>query len=679
MQEPTNYSSHQLARAFAFEQQGKFQQAQRLCKAFLTKHPKSKEARYLQAKLLFEEKNYLTAETLIQSLLQEDSYLEETSILYAHILLQTDRKQKALDLAYTLQYQTQSINATTCLVHILHAVGNNEAALDFINQAIVINPDDADLRIIQITISFADERYSQTADFCEHFTKQYGLQPLILDFWSISLTHIGKHEQALDILSMLKEISAHDRKLELQWRYQTTLPVIYNSSTELQKYKNHYSAGMTALSTFRYDTKQLKAFWRTKPWGNFYYPYQGTNVLELQKLRAEILTSYVEQTHPELLKPIPKTAKQNGKKIRLGYISASIDEHTIGMFWRSNFHLHDRSKFELNIYYLGQNRDYFLNNYCSRGDKVLCPDANDPFALARRLKEEQLDVLIYPDVGTEPITALLSVMRLAPIQCAQYGHPITTGSTNIDYYLSGELIEPEDAQNHYSETLVKLPNLGLNYQYSLIPQIDSTCRADYGLTEDSFIFASTQSIFKYLPQYDWIYPEILSQTDAKIVFLENKTPELTTCFVNRLKKSFADRNLDFSDRCIVLPRVTPLRRYIGLMKCCNAMLDTPMWSGGRTTFEAISQGLPVVTWPGPYMRASVTAGILKMAKIDQTLASSIEDYIHIAVDLANNSDRYNYMVNQVKRHHKLAFDDKTFVPALESFLEDIHLTQKSKL
>ena len=35
---------------------------------------------------------------------------------------------------------------------------------------------------------------------------------------------------------------------------------------------------------------------------------------------------------------------------------------------------------------------------------------------------------------------------------------------NIDYVLSSELMEPNKAQSHYSEKLIKLPNLGYCYE-----------------------------------------------------------------------------------------------------------------------------------------------------------------------------------------------------------------------
>ncbi len=73
-------------------------------------------------------------------------------------------------------------------------------------------------------------------------------------------------------------------------------------------------------------------------------------------------------------------------------------------------------------------------------------------------------VLLYPEIGMNHEASELAALRLAPVQCSYIGHPQTSGFPTIDYFLSGELIEPPDGQDHYSEKLVKLPNVGFHYE-----------------------------------------------------------------------------------------------------------------------------------------------------------------------------------------------------------------------
>ena len=57
------------------------------------------------------------------------------------------------------------------------------------------------------------------------------------------------------------------------------------------------------------------------------------------------------------------------------------------------------------------------------------------------ISKDNLDVLLLPDVGMSWSSRTSSLLRLAPVQSVGWGHPVTTGSQNIDFYLSSELME----------------------------------------------------------------------------------------------------------------------------------------------------------------------------------------------------------------------------------------------
>ena len=78
-------------------------------------------------------------------------------------------------------------------------------------------------------------------------------------------------------------------------------------------------------------------------------------------------------------------------------------------------------------------------------------------------------ILIYPEVGMGPVAAQLAAQRLAPTQCNFAGHPETSGYPTLDYFLSSELMEPPDGQEHYTERLIRLPNMATYYE-PVVPQ-----------------------------------------------------------------------------------------------------------------------------------------------------------------------------------------------------------------
>ena len=79
------------------------------------------------------------------------------------------------------------------------------------------------------------------------------------------------------------------------------------------------------------------------------------------------------------------------------------------------------------------------------------------------LEAANLDAIVYTDLGMHPGTLALAALRLAPLQLALWGHPVTTGLETIDAFASSDLLEPADAQRHYLEPLHRLPGLGAWY------------------------------------------------------------------------------------------------------------------------------------------------------------------------------------------------------------------------
>ena len=72
-------------------------------------------------------------------------------------------------------------------------------------------------------------------------------------------------------------------------------------------------------------------------------------------------------------------------------------------------------------------------------------------------------VILYPEIGLSPRIYPLAALRLAPLQIAAWGHPVSSGLASIDHWLSCAGMEPSDGARHYREHLHLLPGLGTCY------------------------------------------------------------------------------------------------------------------------------------------------------------------------------------------------------------------------
>jgi len=72
-------------------------------------------------------------------------------------------------------------------------------------------------------------------------------------------------------------------------------------------------------------------------------------------------------------------------------------------------------------------------------------------------------VLFYPDIGLDTMTYFLSYARLAPVQVMTWGHPVTSATRHMDYFISSKQLEPADGDDEYTETVVRLPHIPISF------------------------------------------------------------------------------------------------------------------------------------------------------------------------------------------------------------------------
>src|SRR5712671_5237504 len=209
----------------------------------------------------------------------------------------------------------------------------------------------------------------------------------------------------------------------------------------------------------------------------------------------------------------------------------------------------------------------------------------------------------------DPVCPQLAGQRLASVQCNSWGHPETSGFPTLGYFLSSDLMEPPDGHDHYTERLIRLPNLSAFYEPA---ETSSVSAPELGLDSGTAVvkYWSPQSLYKYLPQFDWIFPRIARAVGpCRFVFIQDKSAHVTETFRKRLDRVFSEAGMIAADYCLILPRLDQ-SRFLAATQSCDIFLDNPEWSGGITTLESLAFDLPIVTMPGRMMRGRHTAAFL---------------------------------------------------------------------
>jgi predicted O-linked N-acetylglucosamine transferase (SPINDLY family) len=325
------------------------------------------------------------------------------------------------------------------------------------------------------------------------------------------------------------------------------------------------------------------------------------------------------------------------ERVRLLVVSHHLYRHSVwDVVLRGLLKNLDRARFEVVVYHLGTHEDEETALARSLADlwrdRSSVAGPADWLAAARR---DAPDVIFYPELGMASLSYFLAAHRLAPLQIASWGHPVSSGLPTIDLFLSGELIEPPDAEAHYRERLVRLPGTGCCTEvlpFSAESPVDELQTLPEG-RRPRFVIA--QRAIKFSPDDDRVFAEIAARVpEAVFILLRDPIASWATDrLVERLGEAFRARGADPVRQIAVIPWLSA-SRFLGLLEACDAYLDCPSFSGYTTAWQAVHVGIPVVTREGAFLRERLAAGLLRRIGLPETIAGSDDEYVAIAERLA---------------------------------------------
>ncbi|HEY2137099.1 MAG TPA: hypothetical protein VGH49_14500 [Xanthobacteraceae bacterium] len=445
------------------------------------------------------------------------------------------------------------------------------------------------------------------------------------------------------------------------------LPILYAEASEIGECRAGYAAWLKRLCAdvgrAGAPAALCDAIGSHQP---FYLAYQGENDRELQASYGALVSRIMAAKFDPPVLPPPPAADE---PVRLGIVSAFFRQHSNWKIpikgWLGGL---DRRRFRVFGYYVGTDADAETEaaaGLCERF--VRGPRSLDDWR--RTIMADAPHILLYPEIGMDKMTAQLAAQRLAVVQGSSWGHPVTSGFPTVDFFLSSDLMEPPDGQAHYSERLVRLPNLSIYYEPPAVRPV-ALDREALGLRSGAVVYWGCQSLPKYLPQFDAVFARIAGEVgDCQFVFIEFAGgAHVTELFRARLDRAFAALGLRAAEHCVVLPRLDP-DRFVAALGRCDIVLDSIGWSGCNSTLESLAHDLPIVTLAGTQMRGRHTAAILAMMGLGDMVASTLDEYIATAVRLGRNADERAAAAARVAANKHRVYRDRACIAALEEFLD----------
>lgn len=363
---------------------------------------------------------------------------------------------------------------------------------------------------------------------------------------------------------------------------------------------------------------------------------------------------------------VPAPAPAHGGQLKVGIVSAHIQSHSV---WHALLrgwveHL-DPARFELHLFHMGTTQDGETRWAASRVHR-LQQGLGDWPAWAQAISDARLDVLIYPEIGMDATTVRLAALRLARLQLAAWGHPITTGLPAMDGYLSAEAFEPAGAQQHYSERLLALPRLGCAYRpYGTRPEAPDL--SAWGIAPEDRLLVAPGVAFKYGPREDALWLDIARRcAPCKLVFFAGSDAHAAR-LQQRLRAGFVRAGVDFDALVRFLPW-QPQAAFFGLLQRADVFLDTVGFSGFNTAMQAVECGTPIVAWEGRFLRGRFASGILRALEMDEWVANTPAAYAEKVARLSADAALRQEVRAQIATRRQRLYDDRASVETLADTL-----------
>jgi predicted O-linked N-acetylglucosamine transferase (SPINDLY family) len=321
------------------------------------------------------------------------------------------------------------------------------------------------------------------------------------------------------------------------------------------------------------------------------------------------------------------------KRLKIGYVSGDFCWHAVSYFIEPAITEHDRTQVEVYCYATNSKHDKFTDRLIAEADHwISCADMTED-QMAERIRADGIDILVDLAGHTADNRLLVFARKPAPIQFTYLGYPGTTGLTAIDYRLTDNYTEPEDAadpaDSYYTEKLLRLPNSIWCYSPD-----DAEITPLPALQNGYITFGSFNNIKKVGAECIALWAKLLHHIPSSRLLMVTVSEGSLR---DQLTRQFGAHGIA-AERLEFAPKM-PTVKFRKKLQEVDITLDPFPVNGATTTCESLVLGVPVLAMVGERFLARAGYSILNAAEMPEFVAKNEEDFLRIAGELANDLPR----------------------------------------
>lgn len=321
------------------------------------------------------------------------------------------------------------------------------------------------------------------------------------------------------------------------------------------------------------------------------------------------------------------------RRLRIAYVSRDLRNHAVSFFISPLLKFHDSTAVEVFCYSDALRSDAVTEQLKTLGGQWRDTSRLNRDRFCELVRADAIDILVDLAGHTRNNRLPAFTRRLAPVQVSYLGYPNTTGLQSMDYRLTDDWADPAGQEVFYTEQLVRLAGCFVCYG----PPTDSPPVAPLPARQTNHItFGSFNNVGKINQEVAAVWSEILQAVPGSKLLIKHVSlsdPRVR----ERLYKIFEACHMS-RERVEVHEPIPSQRAHLETYGRVDLALDTFPYNGTTTTCEALWMGVPVITLAGAVHRERVGVSLLRAVGMEQCIATTREEYIKLAVEMAANLD-----------------------------------------
>jgi len=588
-----------------------------------------------------DESTRLKAENLFKngiSELKENNFLKAKDYFLQANKLIPDRISILYNLAFTYYHLNENQNAKKILKKI-----------------ILIDKNDFDTIKLFIIILLDENRFDEVLKIIytlDSETEKNNYKEILELFYKISSKLLVVGDIEINKKFYERYLSLDEKNLEIYLESLFLLPSIYLDSLDLNVLRTNFQKNLEKIRNLNLEKYNKNNFLPRVM--TFFLSYNNENNLPILKT----FTENIAKVYPELSLNLNLKYCVKSSKIRIGFVSEFLTDHTIGKLFSNLILDLDPNKFDVIVFHSLNTKEGFIKKIIDLKIRTISLPLllNDKIKI---LQAEHLDIIFYPDIGMSGDLYYLTFYKLAKFQINTWGHPETSGNKNLDFFISNQMSELAEADGFYSEKLIKFNNFNI-YCNSLET---SDKNVSFNFPENKNIYFCPQTIFKLVPEFDEIIKNITNLDKKSVIcFIKDPFNHQYKIFLQRLKNKGI--NLD---QILIIDRLSE-KEFINLSAQADILLDPLYFGAGNSFIETFLNPCPLITHPSKFLRSRLALGLYKQLNIENPpVYYSIDDYIFNAVEIVNDKKKNNLIREQIFEKGRFFFRNKEVLIEYENF------------